>query len=151
MHKPVESTLSPFGTCRAHSLARSFFAQKAFYWYIFRYCVLRLSAMMCSGGFAVPGLADRHWCVFVCVRSGSRLCGCSLVTLSRRPSPSFTRSDFIICLDGAINQRKHIGHGLRKGVSDIGGEEWGPRSTSFTLVIPGLLLLVNSTRRKSIH
>ena len=34
MHKPVESILSPFGTCRAHSLARSFFAQKAFYWLI---------------------------------------------------------------------------------------------------------------------
>ena len=33
MHKPVESALSPFGTGRAHSLARSFFAQKAFYWY----------------------------------------------------------------------------------------------------------------------
>ena len=33
MHKPVESALSPFGTCRAHSLARSFFAQKALYWF----------------------------------------------------------------------------------------------------------------------
>ena len=28
MHKPVESTLSPYGTCRAHSLARSFFGPK---------------------------------------------------------------------------------------------------------------------------
>ena len=46
MHKPIESTLSPFGTCRAHSLARSFFAQKAFYCllvpinYCFRYVML---------------------------------------------------------------------------------------------------------------
>ena len=40
--KPVGSTLSPFRTCRAHYLARSFFAQKAFYWYTDCYKLHRL-------------------------------------------------------------------------------------------------------------
>ena len=60
--------------------------------------------------------------------TGASVCVCPLrlsslrllsPSLSRRPSPSLTRSD-CICFDGAINQRKHIGHGLRKGVSEKG-------------------------------
>ena len=48
MHKPVKSTLSPFGTCRAHSLARSFFAQKAFYWIILMYLGIKYDpAILC--------------------------------------------------------------------------------------------------------